>query len=116
MGGGLAAVATPSRRGAAPAVRGGGSLCYPSAPRDALASEVDVPLNPILALAEIVISIGLMASILLQARGAGLSSAFGGDSAVYRSRRGIEKRLFQFTILLAILFVVFSLTVFRLVG
>jgi preprotein translocase subunit SecG len=73
-------------------------------------------LIPVLALAEIVVSIGLMASILLQARGAGLSSAFGGDSAVYRSRRGIEKRLFQFTILLAVLFVVFSLTVFRLVG
>jgi preprotein translocase subunit SecG len=91
-------------------------VCYPSTPRDPFASEVPVPLNPFLALAEIVVSIGLMASILLQARGAGLSSAFGGDSAVYRSRRGIEKRLFQFTILLAVLFVVFSIAVFRLVG
>ena len=63
-----------------------------------------------------IVSIALMASILLQARGAGLSSAFGGDSAVYRSRRGIEKRLFQFTVALAILFVIFSLVVFRLVG
>ncbi len=73
-------------------------------------------MNPVLAFAEIIVSIGLMASILLQARGAGLSSAFGGDSAVYRSRRGIEMRLFQFTIVLAVLFVIFSLIVYRLVG
>jgi preprotein translocase subunit SecG len=66
-------------------------------------------LNPLLALGQIVVSVGLMASILLQARGAGLSATFGGDSSVFRSRRGIEKRLFQFTILLSLLFVVFSL-------
>jgi preprotein translocase subunit SecG len=51
----------------------------------------------------------LVISILLQARGSGLSATFGGDSSVYRSRRGIEKRLWQFTILLAILFCAFSL-------
>jgi preprotein translocase subunit SecG len=72
--------------------------------------------NPILSVGQIVVAIGLVASILLQARGAGLSSAFGGDSAVYRSRRGIEKRLFQFTIVLAILFVLFSLAAFRITG
>ena len=71
-------------------------------------------MNPFLAIGQILVSIGLMASILLQARGAGLGSAFGGESTVYRSRRGIEKRLFQFTILLAILFVVFSAATFRL--
>jgi preprotein translocase subunit SecG len=53
-----------------------------------------------------------MASILLQARGTGLGSTFGGDSAVYRSRRGVERRLWQFTILLAALFVLFSLASF----
>jgi preprotein translocase subunit SecG len=58
---------------------------------------------------QILVSIALMLSILLQARGAGLSGTFGGDSAVYRSRRGIEKRLFQFTVVLGALFVVFSL-------
>ena len=65
-------------------------------------------MNPLLAAGQILVSIALMASILLQARGAGLSAAFGGDSSVYRSRRGIEKRLFQFTIVLATLFVIFS--------
>jgi preprotein translocase subunit SecG len=70
--------------------------------------------NSFLAAGQIVVSIGLMVSILLQARGAGLSSAFGGDSAVYRSRRGIEKRLFQFTIVLAVMFGLFSLAAFRI--
>ena len=61
-----------------------------------------------------IVSFALMASILLQSRGAGLGATFGGDSSVYRSRRGIEKRLFQFTIVLAILFVIFSIAAFRL--
>jgi preprotein translocase subunit SecG len=65
--------------------------------------------NTFLAIGQIIVSIGLIASVLLQARGTGLSGAFGGDSAVYRSRRGVERRLWQFTILLAILFAVFSL-------
>ncbi len=62
-----------------------------------------------LGLGQIVVSIGLMAAILLQSRGAGLSAAFGGDSSVYRSRRGVEKRLYQFTVILAVLFAIVSL-------
>ena len=46
-------------------------------------------MNPILALGQIIVSIALIAAILLQARGTGLSGTFGGDSAVYRSRRGV---------------------------
>jgi len=65
--------------------------------------------NPVMAAGQVLVSIALMLAILLQARGAGLSGTFGGDSAVYRSRRGIEKRLFQFTIVLGALFVIFSL-------
>jgi preprotein translocase subunit SecG len=65
--------------------------------------------NPVMAAGQILVSIALVLSVLLQARGAGLSGTFGGDSAVYRSRRGIEKRLFQFTIILGALFVIFSL-------
>ena len=66
-------------------------------------------MNPVMAAGQILVSIALILSVLLQARGAGLSGTFGGDSAVYRSRRGIEKRLFQFTIVLGALFVIFSL-------
>ena len=69
-------------------------------------------MNPYLAVGQIIVSVALMAAVLLQSRGTGLSGTFGGDSAVYRSRRGIEKRLFQFTIVLAILFVAFSLVAF----
>ncbi len=65
--------------------------------------------NPFLAIGQLIVSVALMVAILMQARGTGLSGAFGGDSAVYRSRRGIERRLWQFTIVLAVLFAVFSL-------
>jgi preprotein translocase subunit SecG len=63
---------------------------------------------------QILVSVALIAAILLQARGTGLSGTFGGDSAVYRSRRGVERRLWQFTILLLVLFVIFSLVSFVL--
>ncbi len=66
-------------------------------------------MDPILGAGQIIVSIALIAAILLQARGTGLSGTFGGDSAVYRSRRGVERRLWQFTIVLLILFVIFSL-------
>ncbi len=69
-------------------------------------------MNPILAVGQLLLSIALMAAILLQARGTGLSGTFGGDSAVYRSRRGVERRLWQFTIVLLVLFILFALVAF----
>ena len=66
-------------------------------------------MNPILAVGQIIVSIFLIVAILMQARGIGLSSAFGGDSSVYRSRRGVERQLMRFTVLLTNLFVLFSL-------
>lgn len=71
-------------------------------------------MNPVLAAGQLIVSVALTLSVLLQARGAGLSGAFGGDSSVYRSRRGIERRLWQFTIILIVLFVLFSLTAYLL--
>jgi preprotein translocase subunit SecG len=68
--------------------------------------------NPFLSVGQILIGLALMAAILLQARGTGLSGTFGGDSAVYRSRRGVERRLWQFTIVLIVLFVLFSLAAY----
>ena len=64
--------------------------------------------HTILTVGQMVVAIALITSILLQARGAGLGAAFGGDSSVYRSRLGIEKQLFRFTIVLGFLFVLFS--------
>ena len=72
-------------------------------------------MDPILAVGQIIVSIALIAAILMQARGTGLSGTFGGDSAVYRSRRGVERRLWQFTILLLVLFVLFALVAFVVV-
>ena len=69
-------------------------------------------MNPLLAIAEILVSIGLIAAVLLQSRGAGLGATFGGESSAYRSRRGVEKTLFQFTIIMAALFVTVCLVSF----
>ena len=69
-------------------------------------------MNPFLSIGQIVVGLALMAAILLQSRGTGLSGTFGGDSAVYRSRRGVERRLWQFTIVLIVLFVLFSLAAY----
>jgi preprotein translocase subunit SecG len=62
-----------------------------------------------LTVAQMILAAALVASILLQQRGTGLGGAFGGEVTAYRSRRGIERTLFRLTIVLAVLFVVFSL-------
>ncbi len=56
-----------------------------------------------------VISIAVGTAILLQARGTGLSSTFGGESTAYRSRRGVERTLFRLTIVLVTVFILISL-------
>jgi preprotein translocase subunit SecG len=63
-------------------------------------------LKGILPYIQIVISILLVATILLQQRGSSLGGAFGGDnfSAAFHTRRGLEKTLFQSSIVFAILF------------
>jgi len=58
---------------------------------------------------QIVVAILLMLVILLQHRGTSLGGAFGGAGTVYRSRRGAEKFLFYFTIILALLFVALAI-------
>ena len=47
---------------------------------------------------QIILSITIGVLVLLQAKGAGLGSIFGGDSGVYRTRRGVEKVMYQATI------------------
>lgn len=59
----------------------------------------------ILHIAQIIVSVLLIASILLQQRGGGLSQVFGGEGGgAYRTRRGIEKTLFIATIILGVIF------------
>jgi preprotein translocase subunit SecG len=62
-----------------------------------------------LIIAQLILAIALVVAILLQQRGTGLGGAFGGEITAYRSRRGIERTLFRMTIVLAGLFVAFSL-------
>ena len=58
---------------------------------------------------QIIISIALITVVILQAKGGGLSTMFGGEGSIYRTRRGLEQTLFRFTIVLAVLFGVISL-------
>ena len=51
----------------------------------------------------------LVLVILLQTRGTGFSATFSSDSSIYRSRRGVEKLLFNFTVGLAVVFVLISI-------
>jgi preprotein translocase subunit SecG len=60
-------------------------------------------------IAQIIVSVALIVSILLQARGAGLGSVFGGTGTVFKTRRGIDRLLFRITIAFVVLFVVISL-------
>jgi preprotein translocase subunit SecG len=63
-----------------------------------------------LLLIQILIALVLIGVLLLQARGTGFSASFGSaDSSIYRTRRGFEQTLFQFTIGLAIAWVVVSI-------
>jgi len=64
-------------------------------------------------IAQIVLSIALILAILLQVRGGGLGGIFGQADTVYRTKRGVEKTLFQITIILVILFITVSIITLR---
>ena len=63
--------------------------------------------------AQIVLSVALILVILFQVRGGGLGGIFGQADTVFRTRRGVEKTLFQLTIALVVLFVVVSIVTLR---
>lgn len=63
-----------------------------------------------LVIAQTLLGMVLVAAILFQNRGAGLGSAWGGGGELYVTRRGVEKFLFRITVLIAIVFVLVSLT------
>ncbi|MEK7462427.1 MAG: preprotein translocase subunit SecG [Patescibacteria group bacterium] len=66
---------------------------------------------PALPYIQIILSILLVASILLQQRGSSLGGAFGGDnfSSAFHKRRGAELFLFKFSVGIAVLFVLTAL-------
>lgn len=60
-------------------------------------------------LVQILVSVVLIVVVLLQAKGSGFSGSFVSESSAYRSRRGVERTLFNFTIGLAVLFILISI-------
>ena len=64
-------------------------------------------------IAQIVISVALILIIMLQVRGGGLGGIFGQPDTVYRTRRGLEKSMFQLTIVLVVLLVAVALITLR---
>lgn len=63
-----------------------------------------------LTIIQIISAVLLIICVLLQQRGTGLGSAFGGGGAIYRTKRGVEKILFYGTIVLSIVFFASILT------
>ncbi|MFC1957577.1 preprotein translocase subunit SecG [Chloroflexota bacterium] len=63
--------------------------------------------------AQIVLSVALILAILLQVRGGGLGGIFGQADTVFRTRRGVEKTLFQLTIILVVLFIIVAIISLR---
>ncbi len=64
--------------------------------------------------AQIILSVALILAILLQVRGGGLGGIFGQADTVYRTKRGVEKTLFQLTIVLVVLFIIISIITLKI--
>lgn len=62
-----------------------------------------------LSIIQIVLSLILIGLIIIQSKGTGLGTAFGGDMGFYGTKRGAEKMLFVFTIIISVLFMATSL-------
>ncbi len=71
-------------------------------------------LSLILSVSQIVVVLMLIATILLQQKGVGLGSSFGGGDSVFTTRRGPEKIVFNATIILSALFLGLSIAAFLL--
>jgi preprotein translocase subunit SecG len=65
-------------------------------------------------IAQIILSIALILAVLFQVRSGGLGGIFGQPDTVFRTKRGVEKTLFQFTIVLTILFIIVSIIAVRI--
>ncbi len=66
---------------------------------------------PAIRVIQIILCVAVIIFILLQGRGAGLGSAFGGSSAgsVFKTRRGVERLIFNATIVFVVLFALISI-------
>lgn len=60
-------------------------------------------------LSQIILGILLILIIIIQQKGSGIGTSFGGDLSFYRTKRGAEKLLFYATIAIALALILFSL-------
>ena len=65
-------------------------------------------------IAQIIVAVALILVSLLQVRGGGLGGIFGQADTVYRTKRGVEKTLFQLTIVLVVIFVALAVVSLRI--
>ncbi|GIW09817.1 MAG: preprotein translocase subunit SecG [Chloroflexi bacterium] len=72
-------------------------------------------MTPYLQAGQIVAAIALIVVIMLQTKSMTFSGTFSNDSSIYRTRRGLDRTLFQLTIVLAIVFLVFSMLSVRFI-
>lgn len=66
-------------------------------------------MNPVISLIQIILAVLLILVIIIQQKGSGIGTAFGGDLSFYRTKRGAEKLLFYATIGLSLAFIISSL-------
>ena len=67
-------------------------------------------MNTVFNVIQIIVSLALVLVITLQVKGGGLGGIFGGGGdSVFRTKRGIEKRLHQLTIAIVVVFVIISI-------
>jgi len=68
--------------------------------------------HKLVSIIQVATSFMLIGLIMIQQKGGGLSSVFGGSSTNYMKKRGIEKYLNIFTIILIAIFIVVSILIF----
>ncbi len=62
-----------------------------------------------LRIALMLVSVVLTVLVILQAKGGSLGGMFGGDGSIYQTRRGVEKSVFNMTVVFAVVFLALAL-------
>ncbi len=63
--------------------------------------------------AQIILAIALILAVMLQVKGGGLGGIFGQADTVYRTKRGLEKTVFQLTLVVVVLFIIIAMVTLR---
>lgn len=66
-------------------------------------------MKAVISLVQVLVGVFLIVLIIIQQKGSGLGSTFGGDLSFYRTKRGAEKLIFYTTFAMAALFILLAL-------